>query len=212
MKRRGSTSPPTEEQFRAYQAIFDHFNRSLFADSLPSVLLNFSRHARSYGFFAPERWESAKQQTHEISLNPQHLLTRPPIEVASTLAHEMVHLWHWEHGKHQGRGYHDRQWADKMDEIGLAPSHTGKPGGRRVGFRMTHYIKPGGAFERAFHAMPREHLLPWQGRPEPEAPRGGGGARNKIAYRCPQSHGKVWGKPDLQILCGICHRRYEPER
>lgn len=205
-----SRAAPTAEQFRAYEAMFDYFNAALFAGTLPAILLNFSRHARSYGFFAAERWQGSARRTHEISLNPQHLMSRSPIEVAGTLAHEMVHLWQWEHGKRGGRGYHDRQWADKMQEIGLTPSHTGKPGGRRVGFRMTHYIAPGGAFERAFAAMPAAILLPWQGLPEPPAT-GGAGKRSKLAYVCPNRHGKVWGKPDLHLLCGICRRRYEPQ-
>lgn len=206
--RAANKPPPTDEQFRAYQGMFDYFNQSLFGGTLPPILLNFSRHAHSFGFFAPERWQGSRTRTHEISLNPQHLMSRPAIEVAGTLAHEMVHLWQWEHGKPAGRGYHNQQWADKMDQIGLTPSHSGKPGGRRVGFRMTHFISPGGLFERAFLAMPKSSILPWQGVPEPTTS-GGASRRSKLAYVCPGGHGKVWGKPDLHLLCGICRRRYE---
>ena len=48
-----------------------------------------------------------------------------------------------------------------MDELGLTPSSTGEPSGDRVGYRMSHYIVDGGAFARAFDAMPRAYLLPW---------------------------------------------------
>jgi hypothetical protein len=48
---------------------------------------------RQGGFFAPERWEKGNAVKHEISLNPSHLRSRKPIEVASTLVHEMVHLF-----------------------------------------------------------------------------------------------------------------------
>jgi hypothetical protein len=44
------------------------------------VILNFSRLARSLGFFAPERWRDAGDQvTHEISLNPAHLSGAAPL-------------------------------------------------------------------------------------------------------------------------------------
>jgi hypothetical protein len=36
---------PTRQQFAAYEAMFIHFNRELFAGELPDVFLNFSRHS-----------------------------------------------------------------------------------------------------------------------------------------------------------------------
>ncbi len=36
-----------------------------------------------------------------------------------------------------------------MERVGLMPSDTGQPGGRKVGQSMTHYIITGGAFDRA---------------------------------------------------------------
>ena len=74
-------------------------------------------------------------------------------ETLSTLVHEMVHLWQQHHGK-SGRGrYHNREWAEKMKQVGLYPSNTGKPGGREVGQQMTHYVIEGGAFAVAFEAL-----------------------------------------------------------
>jgi len=61
---------PTNSQFAAYRAMWDYFNVTLFGSALRKVFLNFSRRARSLGFFAPKRWESGAQVTHEISLNP----------------------------------------------------------------------------------------------------------------------------------------------
>jgi hypothetical protein len=91
----GETRSPTKAQFTAYEQMFGFFNRRLFGGGLPACLLNFSRKAKTYGFFAPQRWqhENAKEVRHEISLNPASLRTRKPIDVASTLVHEMVHLW-----------------------------------------------------------------------------------------------------------------------
>ena len=203
--------PPTPAQFGAYSGMFDYFNDRLFGGSLPPVLLNFSRLNRTYGFFAPERWTGGgTQRAHEISLNPQHLKTRKPEDVASTLVHEMVHLWQHEHGDPGRTGYHNREWASKMLEVGLVPSDTGQPGGKQTGQHMTHFIDPDGAFLRAWSTMPGELWLPWAGLPESErrrTPR----TPSKFVYECPKGHGKVWGKPGLSLVCGQCGRAYQSE-
>lgn len=89
---------PTEHgisraQWSALEAAYQHFNAALFGGELLPVVLNFSRHAKSLGFFAPNRWFDAADQkvTHEISLNPSFLLTRELRSVMSTLVHEMCH-------------------------------------------------------------------------------------------------------------------------
>lgn len=51
---------PTQAQFAAYRAMWDYFNVTLFGGALRRVFLNFSRRAKSLGFFAPERRESGK--------------------------------------------------------------------------------------------------------------------------------------------------------
>jgi predicted SprT family Zn-dependent metalloprotease len=196
---------PTNSQFSAYRSMWDFFNEVLFGGSLKPVFLNFSRAANSLGFFAPKRWESETQTVHEISLNPAYLKIRSPRDVASTLVHEMAHLWQQENGKPGRRGYHNEEWARKMDELGLAPSSTGAPGGARVGYRMSHYIVEGGAFARAFDAMPREYLLPWTC----WEPQGTGKGANKprvskLKYTCPACNANVWGKPALSLRCDDC--------
>jgi len=198
-------SKPTTMQFAAFQGMYDYFNRVLFGGSLRPVILNFSRAANTLGFFAPDRWAQANadSKAHEISLNPAHLATRPAREVASTLAHEMVHCWQQECGTPSARGYHNQEWATKMEEIGLVPSATGAAGGAKVGFHMTHYIVDGGRFARAFDAMPPQHLLPWSSW-EPEAPRRkrAPSPKNKVKYTCPACKANAWGKPDLHLICG----------
>lgn len=222
MKTFSKFSKPTEEQFLAYQQIFDYFNESLFGGELPGVILNFSRMANTHGFFAPNRWASdAKGEAHEISLNPETFV-RPSKDVLSTLVHEMAHLWQQEFGKPSRRGYHNKEWAKKMEEIGLMPSDTGAPGGKPVGQKMSHYIVEDGPYDRAFQVMPKELTLPFVAREfilvSPDPSQGEGGEDegegeepkkekpkgSKLKYSCPECSSNVWGKEGLNLVCGDC--------
>lgn len=221
---------PTQEQFDALNKAYQYFNQVLFGGQLPGCILNFSRKKGTHGFMAPGRWRRVGEQdytTHEISLTP-YTLYREPILVFSTLTHEQCHLWQWEFGDPSRTGYHNKEWADKMEEIGLMPSDTGAPGGKRTGQHMTHYIIPGGKYEQAFNAMPQEYTLPFTslegdlmrslvtggaggttskpGEPEPgKGGAGGGKSREKTKYTCPGCGVNVWGKPSLNLLCGDCN-------
>jgi hypothetical protein len=209
----GSTKhTPTSEQFTAFQKQFDYFNRMLFGKQLPAVLLNFSRKANTYGFFAPDRWTNADgTKTHEISLNPAYLAERAPEATSSTIVHEMVHLWQHEAGTPSRRGYHNEQWAVRMRQSGLMPSSTGQPGGEWVGYAVSHYIIEGGAFEAAFHAMPKEYAFPWQSW-EPTTRAGKKKVeRNKVKYTCPTCNINAWGKPGLHLICGEDEATFEAQ-
>jgi hypothetical protein len=196
-------SSPTDAQFAAFQALYDYFNRVLFLGVLKPVLLNFSRKANTLGFFAPLRWESSGETVHKISLNPAYLRLREPREVASTLVHEMTHTWQMQCGKPGRGGYHNEEWANKMESLGLMPSATAAPGGKRTGDRMSHYIIEGGLFARAFAEMPAEYLLPWlcwEGKEGAKKPR----AASKVKFTCPACGANAWGRPGLLLACGAC--------
>lgn len=217
---------PTADQFGAYRAMFQHFNRELFDDALPEPLLNFSRaNSQTVAFFAPDRWQHAaegKTITNEISLNPRHLADGSACDTAQSLVHEMVHLWQHVYGKPPRRGYHDRQWSQKMVDIGLQPinAKTGQPA--MSAHSMCDRVIPGGAFARAFDSLPAEALLPWscleaRQRATPPAGDDGEGAdaddgddapeptpppsKNKVKYTCPSCATNVWGKPGLMLAC-----------
>lgn len=201
------TVTPTAEQFAAYQGMVQYFNERLFGGKLPPVLLNFSRRGRrTKGFFAPNRWLKGGETTHEISLNPQHLAERSPREIAATLVHELCHLWQQVFGTPSRAGYHNREWAAKMEQVGLLPSDTGEVGGNRTGQRMTHTIIPGGPFDLAFQAMPAAYCLPWTS--GELAVRSRLRRSSKVRYTCPGCRTHVWGKPGLALHCPQCDRRF----
>lgn len=213
-----NNAAPTPVLIAAYQAAFDHFNRELFDGALDGVVLNFSRHAKALGFFAPERWGTRGaiegriddgRRTSEISLNPTYLATRPLVETYSTLVHEMVHALEHQEGRPARRGYHAKTWADNMEARGLMPSNTGAPGGARTGDRMTHWIIPGGRYEQAFATLPEAAKLPMTCVDTAES-KAKKKARNKIKYTCPECQCNVWGKPGLKVACQECGSDDEP--
>lgn len=232
-KNRRSLPTPTEQQFSALNKAYTYFNRELFGNQLPGCILNFSRLKGTHGFMAPERWKRVDEEhfdTHEISLTPSTLY-RSPIEIFSTLVHEMCHLWQWEFGSPSRNGYHNKEWAAKMKEVGLIPSDTGKTGGKETGQAMTHYIEKGGKYHKAFEHMPEQFILPFtsfdgeviksmlssSSRSEDEEERNRKKrllklrppSRIKTKYSCPSCKANVWGKPGLKIQCVDCEKEFE---
>jgi predicted SprT family Zn-dependent metalloprotease len=151
----------TTIQFKTLDDLYDFYNRKLFDALLPNCIVNMSRHAGSCGFFASKQWrggEKGKERVvHEISLNPDYL-DRPFAEWHSTLVHEMVHLWQEDFGHTSRAAYHSQKWAGKMEQVGLIPSSTGEPGGKRTGQAMSHYIDPKGMFNRVFKGLGKRSL------------------------------------------------------
>ena len=215
-----TATKPTLEQFAAYQAAYDYFNGELFGGELRPCLLVFRDAARKkngvvLGHFCANRWASGvfsgdePIHTHEISLNPI-TLTRPLEDTLGTLVHEMAHQWQQDIGKPPRGGYHDRQWAKKMVQIGLIPSDSGEPGGKQTGQRMTHYVDPQGEFARSLELIPDAVRLPWVtgealGIKGPKKP----AERNKVKYTCPGCEANVWGKAELKLVCGECDEPFE---
>lgn len=145
-----SQARPTEEAYAELQLAYDFYNRELFDGGLPPCLITFQRLKRTYGYFSKDRFGRRDgRKTDEIALNPEYFAVVPPVEVLQTLVHEMTHLWQWHFGKPSRACYHNTEWADRMEAIGLMPSSTGESGGRRVGQKMADYVIAGGMFEMA---------------------------------------------------------------
>jgi hypothetical protein len=200
-----TTLTPTQAQYAAFESLFAYYNRKLFDDTLPKAMLTFSRKTGARGYFTPDEWANTDsgEITSSITLNPDHL-ARSRRDVMGTLVHEMVHLWQHHYGAQKSRrAYHNAEWGTKMESLGLMPSATGQPSGKRTGQRMTHYVITGGEFERAFLVIPDEWYLPFiAGVPErskkPKA------KSSKTKFACPVCRMSAWGKPDLTIDCHKC--------
>lgn len=198
-------TPPTLEQFKAYQGAWSYFNKTLFDGKLKPCLLNFrGRHKLNLGIFWPQRWvKTDGTATHEISLNPD-VLSQPLAETMATLVHEMCHQWQQDHGEPPRGNYHDKEWGAKMEVIGLIPSNTGLPGGKKTGQQMHHYAEKGGAFAKALDKMPKDVKLPWLAAAIPEKEKKPTKNKNKIKYICPDCEACIWGKSGLAVACVGC--------
>lgn len=196
---------PTEKQYKALQAAYDFFNQHLFANELPECLIVLNRKRGAHGYFWSESFQSARDngatKIDEIALNPATLHRGDHI-VLATLVHEMVHLWQAHFGKPSRNAYHNKEWAIKMQAVGLQPSTTGAIGGKETGQKVSHYIVDGGKFQQLVRQFLKDTTcIDWYSH---DMLSRSSKAKNKVVYICPDCGMKVWGKSDLYIKCGDC--------
>lgn len=138
---------PTVSFYAELQKAYDQFNALVFADKLPPCLITLRSSSHAYGYHHSKRFVSPKGEfLDELGLHPGFFTLRPVEEVLSTLVHEMVHHWQEHFGSPTRSNAHNREWGQKMKEIGLIPSNTALPGGKTTGRTMSHYIEPSGRF------------------------------------------------------------------
>lgn len=145
---------PAIQAYSELQQAYDFFNEKLFNKALPDLLITLQRGKNTFGYFAPERF-TGESNISELAMNPDYFGGRSLADTLSTLVHEMVHVYqhHTPDVKKCRGGYHDRIWGAKMEQIGLMPSNTGQPGGKKTGQQMTHYIIRGGQFQNAVYEL-----------------------------------------------------------
>jgi predicted SprT family Zn-dependent metalloprotease len=198
-------------QYVTLSAAFDYFNRRLFDSQLPPTMITLQRHTGSYGYYSAKRFEGrgeTERETDEIALNPGVFKHCSDADILSTLVHEMAHHWQAHYGN-PGRGrYHNHEWADHMEHLGLMPSDTGRPGGRRVGSRVSHYILAGGRFEGVCNELLTGGAkVEWQSRERERLPSN----RSKTKYTCTRCGLNAWAKPDVNLVCGDCKQQMQAE-
>jgi len=271
----------TAKQYLKLNTAYDYFNEKLFENKLPGCLITLQREKMSKGYYSAKRFKGKheEKQIDEIALNPD-LFGRSEKDILSTLVHEMCHQWDNHFGLNSQRTYHNKVWSKKMQEVGLMPSADGKPGGRRTGQYMTHYVIENGLFDKIVKDLLKDYIIDWfsedyfdiqsylttlkkrlPGDPfsfsnidkldvgsylqsagvvynvknidtdnrkvEVEVVEGvdTGDSENstvtvisagiqekkknkkKTVYICPRCKVKVWGKPELSLICGSCYSK-----
>lgn len=163
---------PTSSFYAALQSAFDHFNADLFESKLPACLITLRSASRVYGYHHAARFISLTgEQIDELGLHPGFFTLRPVESVLSTLVHEMVHHWQEHFGTPSPSNAHNQEWAIKMEALGLMPSDTGLPNGKRTGRSLSHYIIPDGVFLVSCRKLLASgFVIPWLDRHLPAAP------------------------------------------
>lgn len=151
VRERWQMNNPSDEMYDEISGAYAFFNDRLFAGQLPGCLFTLQRKSHTFGYYSPSRFlrRNGNGKSDELALNPAYFAHRRIEQTLSTLVHEQVHQWQAYFGKPSRSGYHNAEWANKMEAVGLMPSNTGEPGGARHGQQMTHYIIEGGPFDVA---------------------------------------------------------------
>lgn len=195
----------TAKQYKSLDDAFKYFNENLFEGKLPDVLITLQRKSRSNGYHHFEKFEGRedKKRVTEIALNPDNFSDRTDQEILSTLVHEMTHHWQYTFSEPTRRGYHDKEWASKMIEIGLMPTSTGEIGGRQTGQKMTHVIINGGKFEITCGAfLTRGSVLHLNSVIDEKVEKERKKTREK--FTCPSCLQSAWAKKTANLMCGEC--------
>jgi hypothetical protein len=215
----GKASEATGAQMRAICEISDMIDALFVADDpaqpLGRCMITFSRpsgRAKALGFFHPDGWveQAGGLKLAEIAINPEAMALHGHTEVVQTLCHEKAHQWQEEHGKPSRGGYHNREWARKMERLGLMPSSTGAPGGNKTGPKMGDYLIVGGALAQLVADLPGRLRLPFMGLP-PEAsepkPKSG-----PARFVCDGCGGVARAKKTMNLRCDDCDQVMEVEQ
>jgi len=196
---------PMIEEYRTLDQAALVFNLAfgLQLDPMPIITLN-NRARRASGFCKAKAFKHREHEVFvsEVALNPDTFGQRSDKAILSTLAHELVHEWQNQHGTPSRGGYHNAQWANTMQRIGLMPSTTGKPGGKRTGGSVSHYIVNGGLFDQVASEFLKGVKLQWQGNPNPPCRRD----PSKVKYTCPGCGQNAWAKDEALLICGNCRK------
>ncbi len=154
---------PTSESYETLLQAYDYFNHNLFQQQLPPVMITFHRQRKVMGYASIGRWVNEQREyIDELAVNPEYFAKYPLMEICQTLCHEMAHVWQAHYGTPGRRGYHNTQWAQKMTQIGLMPSSTGRPSGQKIGEWMMDYVIYEGAFHKSCKKLLSQgYKLPW---------------------------------------------------
>lgn len=229
---------PADSLNQYLQYAYAFFNKKLFEDRLPTdtvITLQRKKNVRGFfrssSFYNTERVDLDSVSTEdlknnfccEVALNPESF-NRPSEATYSTLCHELTHLEQWVYGTPSRNGYHNAEWVELMERIGLIPSNTGMPGGRKTGQRMTHYVEKGGRYQKAYKQLAASgYYILWAAVPySPKSNSKSTGkraegtraalAREKQSSKTKYSCGcglNAWAKPEAKLICGECHESME---
>jgi hypothetical protein len=198
----------TEVEYSGLQRAFDFFNVALFDRSVPDCFFTYQRKKNSAGSFAPDEFSGRASDLIRdgIRLNPDTFIGQTDEQIVQSLVFLMCQAWQRHNGTPSGRGYVNRELADKLKAIGLQPTSSGGVGGKETGARIFHYVIPDGAFAHAYKKLASNG---WHMNLQ-SAPREGPKDRakkNKSTFDCRCGEVGYKNKPSPALVCDPCATR-----
>jgi predicted SprT family Zn-dependent metalloprotease len=175
------------------------------------------------------RFSVHDQETDELAINPTMISKFPVLEVCQTIVHEMCHGWQFHFGNPSRKTYHNGEWSEKMQAIGLMPSHNGRPGGKTTGQKMMDYPMEDGRFLEAteqlingdvFENLFLEVSPDILSHIDPEKPlfdqihqltiaqQDSKLKKKKKLFKYSSGCTNIWGKSQLDIICNSCKNEF----
>ena len=212
----GAAEPPqsydqqsaiSPREYSRPQRAYDFFGPGLFGLALPDVFFTYTPRSHSGGHYAHQRYaiRADGSKRSGLALNPDAFIGRDDRWIASVFVHEMAHVWQFAHGKPSG-SYHNMQWAEKMESIGLMPSNTERrrrQAHRRENVPLHHQrraVRPAfDELEATGWRLEMEFAAPF--RPDAQKKR-----ESKSKFCCEEACQIIRGKPSTDTYCGPCSR------
>jgi hypothetical protein len=190
----------------AIQQAVDFFNKEFFDGKLPDVFVRYETRANSDGFYTPSGF-SARDGKYEkdcIALNSDRFVGKTDLQILAVLYHNLCHHGEYYFGTAPARHYHDEEWANLMMRADVMPSSTGAAGGKITGKKMSHYVIPGGRFEKACEKLfATGWRLNLQSTPVPGSKVKK--EKNKDTLICPGCNDRTWNsKRGKRWICPEC--------
>jgi len=217
---------PTLAMAESLQEITNYLDAFLFDGKLPPCFITLTRNKKVIGgYHAKDQWENADGDiVPEIGINSNLLAQDDPLVIYNVLIHELLHL-ELSHAGTGGRvGYHNKQFAERCNELGLSIQCGDKDAseGQQTGQAIETNIIEGGKAETAIAKIPTdlayyakhvldidddgqpEQVLPGQPTPQKPTEPKTKTAGKRTKYQCPECGLSMWGKAGAFVMCGMC--------
>jgi len=184
------------EDLNALNALFDKLNKCFFESKLskPVITLQYDPKKRFGWFTAWDSWQCGENRSPEINVST-NFLDRDPIEKATTMLHDMCHLYAYQHNiKDCSRGdtYHNRFFKQIAEAHGLTVKASKKYGCGET------------SLTPAAREMIKKFLSNFTFFKRNENAKTGSESQSTRKYICPKCRQSVRATKDVNILCGIC--------
>lgn len=217
--------PTIKPMIQTLENLFVEFNNKFFNGELETPVITIAPDTcRAYGWFTTWRaWKETDNKDgegyYEITVTADYL-DRDPVDIASTLLHEMVHLYNKMHDVNdcsRGGKYHNKKFQMAAESHGLKCEKDS-----RYGFSQTkptdetaEYIKTLDLHFDLYRPQTSE-------KPTPDDDFGGNGnddsndvdkpkRRHTRKYVCPVCGAIIRATRDVNVICGDCGVPFELE-